>query len=356
MDLPPRPPSQRAESGSWRDLPVGQLDLDRRHLSLRHTLACGQAFRWREVTSPPDSLTTRGEGEVWWHGVVAGRAIRLREGGDACLYQVYPADGGAGFLQRYLRLDVDLPRVVAELAGRDEGIRPALRAFPGLRVLAQDPEETLLSYLCSPANSVPRISRSIDALARLHGRLIARLDGVECHAFPSLEALAAATESDFRAVGLGWRGEGLRTVASLLLAKPPGWVAGLAGLPYGQAKAALLGLPGVGPKIADCVCLFGLGKDEAVPVDTHVWALARELFSEELAAEPIARTLTPGACERVLRLYQARYGRWAGWAQQYLYHWRRRGYPGQGSGISARACLNLAGSLQTANAHRPNSR
>lgn len=310
-----QPPTQATYyEGSWSDLPVSPLAGTGQVLNLRHTLDCGQAFRWR----------LREDG--WWHGVVAGQAIRLREGDGHCLCQVYPPVPDAeALLWRYFRLDVDLPSVVAELASRDASIRPALDAFPGLRVLAQDPEEALVSYLCSPANSVARISGSIEALSRHHGPLIARLDGVDYHAFPSLKALAAAPDSDFRVAGLGWRGREIRTVAWLLLAMPVGWVASLAALPYLEAKAALVSLPGVGPKIADCVCLFGLRKDEAVPVDTHVWALARQLFAAELGGEHARRALTSAAYERVRRLYEARYGRWAGWAQQYLYHWRRQG-------------------------------
>ena len=328
-DLAPRPlpdagvGAERIVVGSWSELPVGRLAVPEEELSLPATLASGQAFRWALL--PPDSRLAPDE-DAWWVGVVGGRAIRLRREGTACLYQICPQGGdGEELLRRYFRLDVNLPGVVAELADRDDAFRPALAAFPGLRLLAQGPEEALLSYLCSPANSVLRISRSIDLLARRHGRLIARLDGVEHHAFPSLAALAGAPESDFRSAGLGWRGAGIRAVARLLLAKPSGWLAGLAALPYVEAKGELLALPSVGPKIADCVCLFGLCQDEAVPVDTHVWALARQLFAAELGSAP--RSLTRNAYERILRLYQARYGPFAGWAQQYLYHWRRQGYP-----------------------------
>ena len=185
----------------------------------------------------------------------------------------------------------------------------------------------MLSYLCSPANSVERISRSIDYLSRNLGRLVAALDGATYHAFPAVEVLAETPDAVFEAAGLGWRGAGVRRVAGLLPARPSGWVASLRALPFSAARAALMAIPGVGPKIADCVCLFALRKDDAVPVDTHVWALARELFPDEFATGRVSKTLTPLAYERVRSLYVARYGRYAGWAQEYLYHWRRQGYP-----------------------------
>jgi N-glycosylase/DNA lyase len=121
--------------------------------------------------------------------------------------------------------------------------------------------------------------------------------------------------------GLGFRGRYLRAVAGELLGRPVGWVAQLAERGVEVARAALQTLPSVGPKIADCACLFGLRHDEAVPVDTHVWALARELFPEQVPT----RTLTAATYRLVTDAFRRRYPGWAGWAQQYLYHARRVG-------------------------------
>ncbi len=305
--------ARHAVEGSWRDLPVGRLDLAPRDLDLAATLDCGQAFRWRLGT------------EGWWQGVIADRAVRIRRVGDECEYQVYPWRDAEDLLYRYLRLDVDLPALVAAFSERDPRIRPALRVHPGIRILAQPPEEALLSVLCSPANSVPRISRSSGQLSDRFGRRIAVLDGVEYRAFPTTATLAALPDAEYRAVGLGWRGLGIRAVAERLLLYPADWLLGLSALPYAEARGILVGFPYVGPKIADCVCLFGLLKDEAVPVDTHVWALAKDLFSDEPAWAEITKSLTAKTYDRVACLYQARYGPYAGWAQQYLYHWRRSG-------------------------------
>jgi N-glycosylase/DNA lyase len=307
---------RKVVEGSWRDLAVGTLPLGSRDLDLAATLDCGQAFRWR--------LGDDG----WWRGVIGDRAVRIRRVGEACEYQVYPRQGADSLLRSYLRLDVDLPALVDDLAARCSQIQPALHAHPGIRILAQPPEETLLSFLCSPANSVLRISRSIEQLCARHGEPIARLDGAEYQTFPSTARLADLPDAEYRAVGLGWRGLGIRAVAERLLLYPPDWLLMLRDAPYAEARAALVEFPFVGPKIADCVCLFGLLKDEAVPVDTHVWALARDLFSDEPGWAQITKSLTAKTYDRVVALYQARYGPYAGWAQQYLYHWRRSGRTG----------------------------
>jgi len=100
---------------------------------------------------------------------------------------------------------------------------------------------------------------------------------------------------------------------------PLGWPEQLRETPYGEAKAALMEIRGVGAKIADCVCLFSLEKDEAVPVDTHIWAVAKEIFGCDIRT----RTLTPSTYETVAGLFVQRYGSFAGWAQEYLYLQRR---------------------------------
>jgi N-glycosylase/DNA lyase len=294
----------------------GRLSVPAAELDLEHTLDCGQTFRWRR------------DAAGGWRGVVDRRVYRLtRLDPDTVGFEAWPGGDEAGqALAAYLRLDVDLPALQADLRGRDARLGAAIDAFPGLRVLRQPALETLLTFVCSPASNITRITRSIDALARLYGQPIATIEGVGYHRFPSLSRLAETAPGELASTtGLGFRGRGLRAVAAALLERSPDWVEGLAAVDYELARRELMALPSVGPKIADCACLFGLGHDAAVPVDTHVWQLARELFPDEIAT----RTLTPATYDGVRAAYLARCGDRAGWAQQYLYHGQRvaRGRP-----------------------------
>lgn len=297
------------EMARWSDGSRAEIDIPRESLDLRFTLDCGQAFRWHE------------DADGSWTGVTRGRAIRLKREGPVVAGDVYPpvADP-ADFLATYLRLDVDLGALYGSFGAIDDWIAEAIVRFSGLRLLDQDPEETLLSYVCSTANSVPRISKAVREMSRIYGRLIGVIDGKPYHSFPTPESLAEASPVVLREeCGLGWRGDNLRSVAAALARLPAGWLEGLRGLPYPEAKERLTRIRGVGAKIADCVCLFALRKDEAVPVDTHIWAVARELFGARVPTT----TLTPGTYEAIARMYVERYGRYAGWAQEYLYLWRR---------------------------------
>jgi len=296
---------------AWEDLPAARFEIPGAELSLEASLNCGQAFRW--VPSAGGA----------WTGVVWDRAVWVRRSGDFVELRAYPPlPDPEGWFSAYFRLDVDLKALYGHFRAAHPYLAEAIGLFPGLRVLGQHPTEVLLSYALSVSNSVPRISRAIEVLSRRFGRPIVTLDGVSYYAFPRPEVLAGLPLPDpelAAETGAGWRLENLKRVAAALSARGEGWLTGLAETPYEEAWAELTTLPGVGPKIADCVCLFGLWFDEAVPVDTHIWALARDLFGPAIPA----RTLTPATYRLVSRLYREKFGPFAGWAQEYLYHWRR---------------------------------
>ena len=293
----------------WREGTETELEIAPALMNLAYSLDCGQAFRWR----PSD--------EGWWIGVVRGHALRLRREGSRVIGQCFPPMADVDrFLAGYLRLDVDLDAIYRRISNADPWIASAVSAFSGLRVLDQEPEETLLSFVCSAANSVPRISRSMAEISRRYGELIGYVDGEGLFTFPKATSLAdASVDVLSRECGLGWRGSSLRGVARELVDRPAGWLDRLRLQTYEEAKARLMGIKGIGAKIADCICLFSLRKDSAVPVDTHIWAIAREIFRCEVTT----KTLTPATYQTVANLFAKRYGSYAGWAQQYLYLQRR---------------------------------
>lgn len=278
--------------------PRGQpLDLD-------ITLSCGQAFRWRK----------REDGV--WSGVVRDKLIELAVADGELLWRTFPA-GGIELVRDYLRLNDDVNAIYGYLAGRDPHLAQLTRRFHGLRLLRQDPAETLLSFICSAANSIPRITAAIEGLAEQYGDLVCEREDVCYHAFPTVQRLVELDSLTPQLTqALGFRGDNLRTVARQLRERGEGWLTSLRKVSYPEAKTALLGIRGVGRKIADCTCLFSLDKDEAVPVDTHVRQLAFRLFLPDLKA----KSLTDALYRKIVDAFEERYGRYAGWAQEFLYY------------------------------------
>lgn len=136
-------------------------------------------------------------------------------------------------------------------------------------------------------------------------------------AFPTPDALAAASEADLRALGLGYRAKFIHRTATMVRDKGgDAWLKSLRAMPRGQVQKELVALPGVGPKVADCVALFSLDQTGCIPVDTHVWTIACRHLDPTLTS---AKSLTPAVYERVGDLFRARYGSHAGWAHSLLF-------------------------------------
>lgn len=280
------------------------IDLKGQPLDLDLTLGCGQAFRWRK----------RADGN--WCGVVGDRLIELRVQEGALFWRTYP-DSGPELINDYLRLSDDVNAIYRILAQSDAHLNALIDRFHGMRLVRQDPNEALLSFVCSTANSIPRISAAIEEMSRIYGRLVCEQGNSCYYAFPHPERLACLQPRVLNSVGsLGFRGEVLRSVSRHILDQGPGWLLGLRELSYGDAKSQLMTVRGVGAKIADCVCLFALDKDEAVPVDTHVRQLAHRLFLPDMKA----RSITDGVYRRIVEAFAERYGQYAGWAQQFLFY------------------------------------
>ncbi len=298
-------------SCSWSDIPEFAIPLKGEPLSLQQTLACGQAFRWRCTT---DGL---------WEGIAGGRVWRVRLADGLLLAKAAPLadrEWVHAFLSRYFALDLSVREIGDHVAAGHPATAAAVARFAGLRILRQEPLETVLTFAIATATNVPRVTRSIAALCQRFGQPIADIDGVTYYDFPTVEAiLAAPTDVLFGPCNLAYRARSLQAIALAIKSRPARWLEELSTLPYTDAHRALEGLPFLGPKVSDCICLFGLGHADAVPVDIHVWAIAHELFGEDIPT----RTLTRKTYQRIGDRFRALFSPWAGWAQQYLFCARR---------------------------------
>ncbi|XP_063203816.1 N-glycosylase/DNA lyase [Chroicocephalus ridibundus] len=292
----------------WRSLPCPPAEL-----RLDLVLSSGQTFRWWE--SSPGA----------WTGVLGERVWTLRQEQDRLWYTVYgeEQDGrpdGAEtdqILRDYFQLDVGLPALYRAWGAADPLFRKVANDFPGVRVLRQDPVECLLSFICTSNNHISRITAMIERLCQAFGRHLCCLDARPIHAFPSLSALAGTdTEARLRALGFGYRAKFVSgTARAIVEGLGAEGLRRLRTVPYAEARRELCALPGVGTKVADCVCLMALDKAEAVPVDTHVWRIAQQRYGAVLGG----RSLTPRAHQEIGDFFRGLWGPRAGWAQAVLF-------------------------------------
>jgi len=266
--------------------------------TLGELLDGGQSFRWRR------------EGDAWV-GVFGRHIVALRLGAAGLEWR-QPADlpDAGPALARYLDAEGAQARAGDALPWRsDVFLAAAMARFPGLRILRQDPDEALLAFLCSSNKQIIQIRRMVAALAERLGAEI--VPGF--HALPDWATLAKAEATTLKACGLGYRAAFIRDTAREL-ARRPRWAEEFGTLGTDALLAELATLPGVGPKVAACVALFGFGRLESFPVDTWIEQILVDGYRLDGWKRP--------ALERFGR---AHYGAAAGLAQQYLFAAARDG-------------------------------
>ena len=258
-------------------------------LDLAATLDCGQAFRW-----------VAENGGSSFAGVVNGRAVRV-ELSDSVLTVSGTESEDSGFWRGYFALDIDYADLQRKFRS-DPVLRKCVDYAPGIRVLRQDFFETLISFIISQNNNIPRIKGIIGRLCERYGKKL-DLPGFETQlfSFPSAEQLAGSDVSRLSDLRAGYRTPWLVSAAEEVASGKLN-ARELASMSASDARARLLKVKGVGPKVADCVLLFGLGRFESFPVDVWIRRAMEKLF--------------PSGIPECARNY-------AGIAQQYIFHYSR---------------------------------
>ena len=273
-----------------------RVELEAPDFSLRETLECGQAFRWS---------TKNGA----YYGFINNAAVRATQADSRLIIETVDSRLSAEAMRHYFALDVELTRILASI-DVDGQIHAAIQQHRGLRILRQDPWECLASFICSSYNNIKRIQGMIERLSQAYGAPAA-FNGFRGSSFPSPVAVARAPERHLRQLGLGFRAPYLKATARMIAdGKLP--FAMLQRSDYWTAKTALLACDGVGDKVADCVALFGLEKYEAFPIDVWIERAMRYYFRQQRPTAKQAREFA-----------HQHFGRYAGYAQQYLYHYVR---------------------------------
>ncbi|PSQ18030.1 8-oxoguanine DNA glycosylase [Halobacteriales archaeon QS_8_69_26] len=241
---------------------------------LQSTVESGQSYLWRRADGRMYESEPAYGGSAWYHTVVDGEALRVRQVGgprEGTLEWESTGDGAA-LLTDLLRLDDDLAGI-RRRSPEDDLVRRAYDAFEGMRLVRDPPFGTLVSFICSAQMRVARIHGMVTALAREYGDPVGFAgpgdDGAGTYyGFPAPERLAGATEAELRDLGLGYRAPYVVETARMVAdGEDPAAAADLA---YEDAREHLTRFVGVGDKVADCVLLFSLGFLEAVPLDTWI--------------------------------------------------------------------------------------
>ena len=268
------------------------------HFDLADTLGCGQTFCW----------TREGRGYV---NADIGQVLYVEQEGNTLLYETSAGDVDVGALLGLADPVDEIQRAVA----KDDLMSRSIGFAPGLHIVRDPFFPCLISFLCSIRNNIPNINRMAQNIRNRYGPSY-RFRGREVHGFPDPEQMSKVTADNLRAFGLDWRSEFIvRSTASVL----NGEVAeqALKKMEYGEAHETLKTLYGVGDKVADCVCLFSLGFLEAFPIDVWIERVIEQQYG--------LFTKTGKSYAKKSVAAREYFGRYAGYAQEYLYYYTRTG-------------------------------
>lgn len=266
----------------------------------QHTFECGQCFRWDR------------EEDGSYTGTAGGRTVSMRVHNGELIIDNCDEKDFRGFWHDYLDLDRDYGHIKESLSAHDGVMKRAVECGSGIRLLRQDPWETVISFIISQNSNIPRIKKCIGSLCENFGQALGIYKGRMRYSFPTAERLAGLTREELAVCRLGYRDKYILKTAEAVAGDGGRMLEAAPDMPFEEAEAYIRSLHGVGPKVANCILLFGLMKYESFPLDVWMKRIMHELYG---FAENDLKGMSAYAAEH--------FGPYRGFAQQYLFYYAR---------------------------------
>ena len=271
---------------------------------LKDIFECGQCFRFNKQED--ESYT----------GIVGNNVINVKKVDNEIHIKSVGQDDLKELVTDYFDLNRDYEQIKEKLSKIDENMERSISYGKGIRILNQDLWETIISFIISANNNIPRIKGIIDRMSERYGRKII-FEGKEYYTFPTVEELSKARVEDLRALGLGFRDVRVYETTRMIKNKEVDLEQLKKEKDFNKVRNTLLTLPGVGPKVADCILLFStLKRWEAFPIDVWVRRVMNELYIKNPDETKVKK-------EEIEKIAYEKFGNLAGIAQQYLFYWKR---------------------------------
>ena len=273
----------------------------------KHIFECGQCFRWNE------------QKDGSYTGIVGNNVLNVKKEEKDIVITSIGEDNLKNLCIKYFDLNTDYKEIKEKLSKIDKYLKESIEYGSGIRILNQDNWETLISFIISANNNIPRIKGIIERLSKKYGKKIVWKDN-EYYTFPSPKELSKAEVKDLRGLGLGFRDvrvfETTRMINNNIID-----INKIENIKDTNIlREELLRFPGVGPKVADCIMLFSMRKLNVFPIDVWVKRVMIELYGNEINTG--SKILEPNN-KQILEYAENKFGNLAGLAQQYLFYYRR---------------------------------
>ena len=269
-----------------------------------HIFDCGQCFRWNK------------EQDKSYTGVFGSNVINVKKEGKDIVFTGICDGNIKEECINYFDLNTNYENIKKKLSSIDTYLETSIKYGEGIRILNQDLWETLISFIISANNNIPRIKGIIERLSLNYGKKIKWQDK-EYYTFPTPKELSKASVQDLRNLGLGFRDVRVYETTKIIN-ENENKLQELQNIKdVNILREELLKFPGVGPKVADCIMLFStLKKLEVFPIDVWVRRVMNDLYIKNEDESKVNK-------KEIENLAKEKYGNLAGLAQQYLFYWRR---------------------------------
>ena len=269
----------------------------------RHIFECGQCFRWNK------------EDDGSYTGVFGKNVVNVKKEKNNIIFIGISNESLEKVCKDYFDLDKNYSNIKEKLSKIDEHLANSIKYGEGIRILNQDLWETIISFIISANNNIPRIKGIIERISQKYGDEI-EWQNKKYYTFPTIEQLSIATVEDLRTLGLGFRDKRIYETTKMFLNKEITLEELKNEENTEKLKEKLLTLQGVGPKVADCIMLFSLKRYEVFPIDVWVRRVMNDLYIHNDNEEKVSK-------KELQKLAKEKYSDLAGLAQQYLFYWKR---------------------------------
>ena len=269
----------------------------------KHIFECGQCFRWN--IQDDESYT----------GVFGENILNVKKQDNKIIFKGCLKDNIIKTIIDYFDLDTDYSKIKKELKQIDEYMEKSIAYGSGIRILNQDLWETIISFIISANNNIPRIKGIIERISKKYGKEL-NWNGEKYYSFPTAEELSKASVKELRELGLGFRDVRVYETTKMILNNEFNLEELKKEKDTELIKEKLLMLPGVGPKVADCIMLFGMKKYNVFPIDVWVRRVMNELYIKNEDENKVNK-------RQIQKLADEKFGKLAGLAQQYLFYYRK---------------------------------
>lgn len=272
--------------------------------NLKHIFDCGQCFRWNQ------------EQDGSYTGIFKNNVLNVKKQNNKITFKGLVEGNIKDIVEDYFDLKRNYTTIKGELSKIDENVKLSVEYGEGIRILNQDLIETILSFIISANNNIPRIKGIIERISEKYGTEII-WNQKSYYTFPSLEQLKDVKVQEYRALGAGFRDVRLYETVHMLLDGKVDIKTLYKEKDTLKVREELLKLSGVGPKVADCILLFSdLKRFDVFPIDVWVRRVMNELYIKNPDETKVNK-------KEIEKMAKEKFGNLEGLAQQYLFYWKR---------------------------------